>query len=88
MCISQTLRSKILKNKGPDVNFLFYPSRTMLVLLESNKNVGLSHLFSEISVAKVGISYYNEILKKNLIELKYILSAIPTYFLKILHKIV
>ena len=27
----------------------------MLVLLESNKNVGLSHLFSEISVAKVGI---------------------------------
>jgi hypothetical protein len=36
----------------------------MLVLLESNKNVSLSHLFSEISVVKVGISYYNEILKK------------------------
>ena len=65
MCISQTLRSKILKNKGPDVNLLFDPSRTMLVLLGSNKKVGLSHLFSEISVAKVDISYYNEILKNN-----------------------
>jgi hypothetical protein len=29
MCFSKTLRPKILKNKGPDVNFLFDFSKTM-----------------------------------------------------------
>ena len=63
---TQFLRPKIFKNKGPEVNFLFDFSKTMLVLLESNKKCGLSHLFFEISVAKVGISYYNDILKTQL----------------------
>ena len=59
MCFSQTLRWKILKYKGPDVNFLFDLSKTMLVLLESNKKCGLSHLFFEISFAKVAILSQN-----------------------------
>ena len=59
MCFSQTLRSKILINKGPDVNFLFDLSRKMLVLLESNKKCGLACLFMEISVAKVTILSQN-----------------------------
>ena len=68
MCFPQTLRSKILKNKGLDVNFLFDPSKTMLVLQESNKKCGLYHLFFEIRAAKVGILYYNDILKTQLLN--------------------
>ena len=56
MCFSQFLRPKILKNKGPEVNFLFDFSKTILVLLESNKKSGLSHLFFEIGAAKVTFS--------------------------------
>ena len=59
MCFSQTLMSKILINKGPDVNFLLDLSKTMLVLLESNKKCGLSHFFFEISFAKVAILLRN-----------------------------
>ena len=66
ICYSQCLRPKILKNKGPEVNFLFDFSKTILVLLESNKKSGLSHLFFEIGAAKVGILYYNDILKTQL----------------------
>ena len=66
MYFSQFLRPKIFKNKGPDVNFLFDFSKTILVLLESNKKYGLSHLFFEIGAAKVGILYYNDILKTQL----------------------
>ena len=43
MCFSQTL-----KNKGPDINFLFDLSKSMLDLQESNKKVGHSYLFLEI----------------------------------------
>jgi hypothetical protein len=68
MCFSQTLRWKILKNKGPDINFLFDLSKSMLDLQESNKKVGHSYLFLEISVTKVGISYYNDILKTQLLN--------------------
>jgi hypothetical protein len=32
----------------------------MLCLLGSIKKIGLSHLFSERSVAKIGVSYFNE----------------------------
>ena len=56
ICFSQFLRPKILKNKGPEVNFLFDFSKTILVLLESNKKSGLSHLFFEIGAAKVTFS--------------------------------
>jgi len=35
----------------------------MLILLESNKKFALTCLFFEIPFAKVGISYYNDILK-------------------------
>jgi hypothetical protein len=42
------LRSKIKKTKGPDVNFLFDLSKTMLVLLESNKKFALACLFFEL----------------------------------------
>jgi hypothetical protein len=66
ICFSQILRWKILKYKGPVVNILFDLSKTMLVLLQSNKKVRHSYLFLEISVAKVGISYYNDILKTQL----------------------
>ena len=66
MCFSQFLRPKIFKNKGPDVNFLFDFSKTMLVLLESNNKIALACYFFEISVAKVGILYYNDILKTQL----------------------
>ena len=59
MCFTQFLRPKIFKNKGPDVNFLFDFSKTMLVLLESNKKCGLSHLFFEIGAAKVGFPSQN-----------------------------
>ena len=59
MCFSQTLRSKILKSKGPDVNFLLDLSKTMLVLLESIKKFALACLFMEISVAKVTILSQN-----------------------------
>jgi hypothetical protein len=38
----------------------------MLDLQELNKKVGHSYLFLEISVAKVGISYYNDILETQL----------------------
>ena len=66
MYFSQFLRPKIFKNKGPDVNFLFDFSKTMLVLLESIKKIALACFFFEISVAKVGILYYNDILKTQL----------------------
>jgi hypothetical protein len=59
MCFSQTLRSKILINKGPDVNFLLDLSKTMLVLLESIKKFALACLLMEISVAKVTILSQN-----------------------------
>ena len=66
ICFSQFLRPKILKNKGPEVNFLFDFSKTILVLLESNKKIALACFFFKISVAKVGILYYNDILKTQL----------------------
>ena len=53
------MRSKILINKGPDVNFLLDLSRTMLVLLESIKKFSLACLFMEISFAKVAILLRN-----------------------------
>ena len=70
MCFWQTLRPKILKNKGPEVNFLFDFSKTMLVLLESNKKIVLACFFFEISAAKVGILYYNDILKTQLLNVQ------------------
>ena len=66
MCFSLSLSWKILKYKGPVVNILFDLSKSMLDLQELNKKVGYSYLFLEISVAKVGISYYNDILKTQL----------------------
>jgi len=48
MCFSQTLKSKISKNKAKNNISLFNPSRKMLVLLQSNKKCGLSHLFFKI----------------------------------------
>jgi hypothetical protein len=57
---------KILKYKGPVVNILFDLSKSMLDLQEINKKVGHYYLFLEIIVAKVGISYYNDILKTQL----------------------
>jgi hypothetical protein len=38
----------------------------MLFLLESNKKFALACLFFEKSIAKVGISYYNDSLKTQL----------------------
>jgi hypothetical protein len=46
----------------------------MFVLLESNKKCGLSHYFFEIGAAKVGILYYNDILKHNFKTFKSTLS--------------
>jgi hypothetical protein len=44
--------------------FYFDLSKTMLVLLESNKKFDLACLFYEISFSKVwALSYYNDILK-------------------------
>ncbi len=59
MCFTQTLRSNVLKIKAKNLISLFDPSRKMLVLPEFNKKCGISHLFFEISVAKVTILSQN-----------------------------
>jgi hypothetical protein len=52
MCFSQTLRSKISKNRAKNNISLLNPSRKILVLLQSNKKCGLSHLFLRYELPK------------------------------------